>query len=125
MKQQRLGDDSSRTLGGNEYNHTKVVAWLLNRPVDSQKSERDGFFKKLNISLAGQLRDQENLHSGGASNPKVGGGSNLHFGDIEDASYDVSIGPQPLTGRTPTYMLNSTLTEKVPGATTSIGQKNV
>ena len=43
-----------------------------------------------------------------------------------DGIYDVSQGPQNLTGRTPTNMLNSTLTEKVAGGT-SMGQqtKNV
>ena len=56
----------------------------------------------------------------------------LNAGDMRsnlqdtDGNYDASQGPQNLTGRTPTNMLNSTLTEKVAGGT-SMGQqtKNV
>ena len=108
---------------GDEYTYTKIVAWLLNRPVDSQKSERDGFFKKLNISLANQFKDLD--HTG--SNPNKGGGSNLHFDDTQGDIYDVSLGQNNLTGRTPTNMLNSTLTREMVGGTSVIGgqQKNV
>ena len=50
----KFGDenDGDRKLTGpNDFKYTKIVAWLLNRPKEQGRPERDHFFKKLNRSM--------------------------------------------------------------------------
>lgn len=48
FKRQRMGEKSQSELADIEYKNTKIVAWLLNRPISSSKVEREDFFKRLN-----------------------------------------------------------------------------
>ena len=57
---QKSTEDGLRNVG-DEYKTTRIVAWLLNRSVESQKAERDQFFRRVNETLQGQFTDENGM----------------------------------------------------------------